>query len=66
MELKLTLSLALFTLTILLTKEQTTPPLTNTDFLKKYKLLQGCMEIEQVAINVGPGRGQEHYYTKGI
>lgn len=38
----------------------------STDFLKKYKSLQGCMEIEQVAINVGPGRGQEHYYTKGI
>ena len=38
----------------------------STDFLQKYKALQGCMQIEQVAINVGPGRGQEHYYTKGI
>lgn len=38
----------------------------STDFIKKYKSLQGCMEIDTVAINVGPGRGQEHYYAKGI
>ena len=38
----------------------------SSDLLKKYKALQGCMTIERVAINVGPGRGWEHYYTKGI
>lgn len=38
----------------------------STDLVQKYKALQGCMEIQQVAINVGPGRGQEHYFTKGI
>lgn len=36
------------------------------DLVIKYKALQGCMEIEQVAINVGPGRNNEHYYIRGI
>jgi hypothetical protein len=38
----------------------------STDLVQKYKDLLGCMEIERVAINVGIGRGQEHYLAKGI
>lgn len=37
----------------------------SSDLLKKYKAL-GCMTIEEVAINVGPGRCNEHYFIKGI
>ena len=37
----------------------------SSDVVKKYKALQGCMTIERVAINVGGGRGNEHYYVKG-
>lgn len=38
----------------------------SSDFISKYKSLQGCMEIQRVAINVGVGRCNEHYYVKGI
>ena len=38
----------------------------STDLLKKYKELQGCMEVQQTAINVGAGRCNEHYYVKGV
>ena len=38
----------------------------STDLLEKYKRLQGCMQVEQVAINVGGGRNEPHYYVKGI
>ena len=38
----------------------------STDFLKKHKALQGCLIIEEVGINVGPGRCNEHYFVKGI
>lgn len=38
----------------------------STDILKKYKKLQGCMTIEEVGINIGDGRVNEHYYVKGI
>jgi len=38
----------------------------STDLKKKYKSLQGCMEIQEWANNTGGGRGQEHYYVKGI
>ena len=38
----------------------------SSDFIAKYKTLQGCMEVEEVAINVGAGRGNEHYYVKGV
>ena len=37
-----------------------------SDILTKYKKLQGCMVIEQSAINTGLGRGLEHYYVKGV
>lgn len=38
----------------------------STDLIAKYKELQGCMSIEETAINVGAGRCNEHYYVKGI
>lgn len=38
----------------------------STDFLKKYKNLQGCMTVQEVGINVGKGRCNEHYFVKGI
>ena len=37
-----------------------------SDILTKYKKLQGCMVIEQCAINTGLGRGQEHYFVRGV
>ena len=36
-----------------------------TDLINKYKDLQGCMTIDKVTINVGGGRGNEHYLVKG-
>lgn len=38
----------------------------SSDLKKKYKSLQGCMEIQEWADNTGGGRGNEHYYVKGI
>lgn len=38
----------------------------SSDLIAKYKALQGCMEIQEVAINTGPGRNNEHYFVKGI
>lgn len=38
----------------------------SSDLLKKYKALQGCIVIDEVAINVGAGRCNEHYYVRGI
>lgn len=38
----------------------------STDVVKKYKGLQGCMEIQTLSINVGIGRNNPHYYVKGI
>ena len=38
----------------------------SNDVIAKYKDLQGCMSIERIAINVGAGRCDEHYYVKGI
>lgn len=37
-----------------------------TDLTKKYKALQGCMEIQAVTNNTGGGRGNEHYHVTGI
>lgn len=37
----------------------------STDLIQKYKALQGCMEVQRVAIDVGPGRCCEHYYVIG-
>ena len=38
----------------------------SNDLIAKYKELQGCISIQEIAINVGAGRGLEHYYIKGI
>ena len=38
----------------------------SSDILTKYKKLQGCMVIDQYAINTGLGRGLEHYYVRGV
>ena len=38
----------------------------STDIIAKYKGLQGCMQIENSAINVGAGRCNPHYYVKGV
>lgn len=37
-----------------------------TDLAKKYKALQGCMEIQAATDNTGGGRGNEHYHVTGI
>ena len=37
----------------------------STDLLKKYKSLQGCMEIRVWTNNTGGGRGNEHYFASG-
>ena len=37
-----------------------------SDILTKYKKLQGCMVIEQYALNTGLGRGLEHYFVRGV
>lgn len=37
----------------------------STDLIAKYKELQGCMEIQQTALNTGIGRCNPHYYVKG-
>ena len=38
----------------------------SNDLLAKYKQLQGCMSVEETAINVGAGRCNEHYLAKGV
>ena len=38
----------------------------STDILTKYKRFQRCIEVEQVVDNTGGGRGNEHYYVKGV
>lgn len=38
----------------------------SSDLVGKYKELQGCMTIQEIAINVGAGRCNEHYFVKGI
>ena len=37
----------------------------STDLLTKYQALQGCMEIDVVSINTGPGRCEPHYRVEG-
>ena len=37
----------------------------STDLLAKYKDLRGCMEIQEIAINTGIGRNEEHYWVRG-
>lgn len=38
----------------------------STDFIDKYKAMQGCMEIESISINVGGGRNNPHYLIEGL
>ena len=38
----------------------------SSDLIGKYKELQGCFEIDAVAINVGTGRGLPHYKAQGV
>lgn len=40
----------------------------STDLIKKYKALQGCIEIDHVSINAGGGRAgmSEHYLVEGV
>lgn len=37
----------------------------SADLVKKYKEWPGCFTIETVNINVGGGRGNEHYHVRG-
>ncbi len=37
----------------------------STDFIGKYKRLQGCFEISEISLNTGAGRNNEHYFAKG-
>lgn len=37
----------------------------STDLLEKYRSLQGCMEVEEFAVNTGIGRNNEHYFARG-
>ena len=37
----------------------------SSDLLSKYKELQGCIVIDEVAINTGTARCSEHYFVKG-
>ena len=37
----------------------------SSDLLEKYRPYQRCMEIEDLAINIGKGRNNEHYYVRG-
>ena len=38
----------------------------SSDLKSKYKALQGCMEIQEWSNNTGGGRGNEHYYARGV
>ena len=38
----------------------------STDLIKKYKELQGCLEIQVVHDNTGIGRGLPHYLAQGV
>jgi len=37
----------------------------SSDLMNKYKDLRGCIQIDDVALNVGVGRNNEHYYVRG-
>lgn len=40
----------------------------STDLVKKYKALQGCIEIDHVSVNANGGRAgmSEHYLVEGV
>lgn len=37
----------------------------SSELLDKYRPYQKCMEVDELAINVGMGRNNEHYYVRG-
>ena len=37
----------------------------STDFIQKYKALQGCLVVSKFTINTDGGRCNEHYYVEG-
>ena len=45
--------------------DEYTTGMRSTDFLKKYKNLQGVIVVEELQINVGGGRNNPHYLIKG-
>ena len=38
----------------------------STDLLDKYSKLQRCLQVKKFSINVGGGRGNEHYLVRGV
>lgn len=46
--------------------DEYTSGLRSNDLEKKYKNLQGCIRVKEVAINVGSSRCSEHYFVKGV
>lgn len=38
----------------------------SSDLIAKYKEYPGCFTVETVNINVGGGRGNEHYHVRGV
>ena len=38
----------------------------STDVIVKYRELQGCIEVQRVAINTTGGRNNPHYYVTGV
>lgn len=38
----------------------------STDLINKYSRLQRCMLVKRFSINVGGGRGNEHYLARGV
>ena len=46
--------------------DEYTSGLRSNDLEKKYKNLQGCIRVKEVAINIGSSRCSEHYFVKGV
>ena len=38
----------------------------SSDLVKEYKEWPGCFTVESANINVGGGRGNEHYHARGV
>lgn len=38
----------------------------SSDLQKRYKALQGCIQVQETAINTGSSRCCEHYFVRGI
>ncbi len=46
--------------------DEYTSGIRSNDIEKKYKNLQGCIRIKEVAINIGSSKCSEHYFVKGV